>query len=470
MKLRILLALSAFAAILSSVPAYAVTPASGYCGDGGYEKTVSWSVDADGVLTLSGQWTESAKGFVGYMKNFLREPYGPWSKDIVKIVFKKGIRRVGSSAFRGCSKVKEVVFEDQYNPITFSYDIFYGCESLETFTFPEKTDGISTGMFEKCISLKSVDLYPGIKFIPQRFFNECSSFGPEFIVPETCTGIGLSAFELCSGLKKVVINDACESIDAYGFRACYDLADITIGKSVAKFGEGAFWNTAYYSQRDIVIRDMATFVQAKFGTSDVAGYWPTSSPTCYYSKLYLEDKDHPITHLNIPEGVTIIRSSHALFYIPEVKSITLPTTMKTLNGQALNSSDKTWDFIECWAATPPDVEDSSFVTSYAYKYTKLYVPTGSLSAYKNHKYWGKFQNIEEKNISEGVESVGFDTPDVYAANGQIIVSGANAGAQIDVYSIDGKHVYTGQETAINTPAHGIYIVRVAGKTVKLAVK
>lgn len=128
MKLRNLLAVSALAAMLSSAPAYAVTPASGYCGEGGgSENTVSWSVDADGVLTLSGQWTEDSKNFEGYMRNFLREPYGPWSKDIVKIVIKKGVRRIGSSAFRGCTKVKEVVFEDKDSPInsamTFSIDV-----------------------------------------------------------------------------------------------------------------------------------------------------------------------------------------------------------------------------------------------------------------------------------------------------------------------------------------------------------
>ena len=75
MKLRTLLAVSALAAMLSSVPAYAVTPASGYCGEGGgSENTVSWSVDANGVLTISGEWTPSSTGFVGYMQNFLREP------------------------------------------------------------------------------------------------------------------------------------------------------------------------------------------------------------------------------------------------------------------------------------------------------------------------------------------------------------------------------------------------------------
>ena len=285
MKLRTLLAVSALAAMLSSVPAYA---ASGYCGTIGYEKTVSWSVDAKGVLTLSGTWTSSSTGSVGHMERYTNAPYGgPWGKDIVKIVFKKGVRSVGAYAFRGCSKVKEVVFESQYNPIDFQYGAFYGCESLESFTFPDNTKYVSTQMFEKCYSLKSVKLFPGIKWIPQRFFKDCSSLGPEFILPETNTSIGLMAFELCSSLKKVVINDACEDIDNLAFRACYDLADITIGKSVAEFGEGAFWNTAYRSQRDIVIRDMATFVQAKFKTSETAGYWPTSSPTCYYSKIYI---------------------------------------------------------------------------------------------------------------------------------------------------------------------------------------
>lgn len=114
----------------------------------------------------------------------------------------KGVRSVGAYAFRGCSKVKEVVFENNYNPIKFNYGAFYGCESLESFTFPDKTDYVSTQMFEKCYSLKSVKLFPSIKWIPQRFFKDCSSLGPEFILPETNTSIGLMAFELCSSLKR----------------------------------------------------------------------------------------------------------------------------------------------------------------------------------------------------------------------------------------------------------------------------
>ena len=109
------------------------------------------------------------------------------------------------------------------------------------------------------------------------------------------------------------------------------------------------------------------------------------------------------------------------------------------------------------------------MTTDTYNRSTLYVPTGSVSAYKNHKNWGRFKNIVGKNRSEGVEDITDNDTKVYAANGQIIVVGAKAGTMVDVYSIDGKHVYTGEETVIDAPARGIYIVRVAGKTTKLAV-
>lgn len=109
------------------------------------------------------------------------------------------------------------------------------------------------------------------------------------------------------------------------------------------------------------------------------------------------------------------------------------------------------------------------MTTATYNRSTLYVPIGSVSAYKNHKNWGRFKNIVGKYRYEDVEDVTDNEAKVYAANGQIIVVGAMAGTMVDVYSIDGKHVYTGEETAIDAPTRGIYIVRVAGMTTKLAV-
>ncbi len=67
-----------------------------------------------------------------------------------------------------------------------------------------------------------------------------------------------------------------------------------------------------------------------------------------------------------------------------------------------------------------------------------------------------------------VESVSAETAVVSAKNGRIVVFGDAAGEEKRVYGADGRLVYSGTDTAISVPARGIYIVRVAGQTFKVA--
>ena len=53
---------------------------------------------------------------------------------------------------------------------------------------------------------------------------------------------------------------------------------------------------------------------------------------------------------------------------------------------------------------------------------------------------------------------------VYSSGSSIIVKGSD----VEVYNLSGQLVYGGTETTINVPAKGIYIVRVAGQTFKVA--
>ena len=94
-----------------------------------------------------------------------------------------------------------------------------------------------------------------------------------------------------------------------------------------------------------------------------------------------------------------------------------------------------------------------------------------MSKYKSHKIWGQFKSIEEKDITEGVEIIDKEDPiKVYVDGGQIIVDGADEGTAMQVYSLDGKCVYGGAVEAVNAPSAGVYIVRVAGKAIKVMVK
>ena len=50
------------------------------------------------------------------------------------------------------------------------------------------------------------------------------------------------------------------------------------------------------------------------------------------------------------------------------------------------------------------------------------------------------------------------------------MDGADEDTTMQVYSLDGKCVYGGALAAVNAPSAGVYIVRVAGKAIKVMVK
>lgn len=96
----------------------------------------------------------------------------------------------------------------------------------------------------------------------------------------------------------------------------------------------------------------------------------------------------------------------------------------------------------------------------------LNVPVGSLEAYKSADGWKRFKNIQEKDFG-GVDGVEDDDVSVTAKGGNIEIGGAD-NTQVEVYNLSGQHVYSGTDTTVGGLAHGIYIVRVAGQTFKVA--
>ncbi len=96
----------------------------------------------------------------------------------------------------------------------------------------------------------------------------------------------------------------------------------------------------------------------------------------------------------------------------------------------------------------------------------LNVPVGSLEAYKSADGWKRFKNIQEKDFG-GVDGVEDDDVSVTAKGGNIEIGGAD-NTQVEVYNLSGQLVYSGTDTTVGGLAHGIYIVRVAGQTFKVA--
>ena len=122
--------------------------------------------------------------------------------------------------------------------------------------------------------------------------------------------------------------------------------------------------------------------------------------------------------------------------------------------------------IKSLAAAPPTSER---FTNPQYMNVKVSVPFGSLSSYKEDIVWRNFWNLQEDE-GTGVNHVeANERQSIKTENGHIIVE--NAQGHVRVYDMAGHLVKStqtdGGRVEISTPQHGMYIVKVGGKSVKV---
>jgi hypothetical protein len=157
------------------------------------------------------------------------------------------------------------------------------------------------------------------------------------ILPSTITTIEDDAFHECPRLASINIPEGVKSIGSCAFAGASALTEIAIPQSVTTIGENAFAATGLHS-------------------------------------------------IIIPEGVAVIE--YATFYnCKSLNSIVLPSTITSIG-------DRTFDYcyelkeIHCKATTPPTLEMFSLLSNIPGR--KIYVPQGSVEAYKTAENWSDF--------------------------------------------------------------------------------
>ena len=146
--------------------------ASGKCGDG-----ISWSLDENGVLWLSGE---------GKMDDYESADVSPWAKKrgrIVEVNFENGITTVGGYAFRNCSRLQKV-------------------------TLPSSLQSIKQSAFNHCAELTSIEIPEGTETIDEFAFASCEALA-DVTIPESMKTIKRYAFRGCNKLRKVKTNSDC---------------------------------------------------------------------------------------------------------------------------------------------------------------------------------------------------------------------------------------------------------------------
>ncbi len=202
---------------------------SGSCGT-----NVNYSLDSDGVLTISG---------TGEMND---DDYSsvPWysNQDTIKtVIIEKGVASIGDYAFCGCRSLTSVTIPDSVMSIgSFS---FLDCHSLTSVTIPNSVTNIGESAFDNCTSLTSVEFCDNsqLKSIGISAFINCRALKSiNFGENNQLIDIGYRAFANCQSLVSITIPDNVRQIKYWTFMNCFSLASVTFGDSVTYIGGAAF--------------------------------------------------------------------------------------------------------------------------------------------------------------------------------------------------------------------------------------
>ncbi len=267
------------------------------------------------------------------------------------------------------------------------------------------------------------------------------------VIGEGITKVGNFNFYNCRNIKTVSFPSTLTAIERGAFQHCSSLENIWIPKSVTSISPSSF--TGCYSAKLIYVE------------TDNAVY--DSRNNC---NAIIKTADNELVSgcsvTVIPNTVTSIGGA-AFAHCSTLTKITIPGSVTQIKGSAFRLSALKELNVE---ATEPPVCDPLSFNGVEVAKCKLYVPIGSIEKYKTADIWKDFiilagvDDITADDSGVAVRTVGRD----------ITISGAPDDALVEVYNTAGMTVYSGTAKTIAAPASGLYIVRVAGTTHKVAVK
>lgn len=176
-----------------------------------------------------------------------------------KVTLKNGVRSIGEDAFRDCSSLEGVIFENTVLE-KISDGAFWGCSALSSIALPdsvteiernaffetglrniqlpEKLTLIGGGAFCNCKNLKQVQLPPQLKELGEGAFFNCENL-TQIQLPAQLNKLGTDAFRNCTSLDKIDIPAGLTQIEPDTF-CNTGLTSVTLHEGLTKIEDGAF--------------------------------------------------------------------------------------------------------------------------------------------------------------------------------------------------------------------------------------
>lgn len=265
-------------------------PVSGTCGE-----NVTWTLNGDGLLTISG--IGAITDFKFY--NGSSSPFYSMRRDIRTVIIQEGVTYIGDATFWQCYCLTKITIPSSVTRI--GDCAFYACSSLTNISLPDSITSIGFNAFYNCSQLTSMIIPKNVVSIGDTAFMECSNLkeitvetenttyasedgvlfnkektelivcpekkkGKEgkYKIPNTVTNIKDCAFVSCVELSDIEIPDNVKTIGKSAFASCRSLTDAVIPNSVMSIGESAFYRCT--SLVSVVFSDNITEIER--GTFD----------------------------------------------------------------------------------------------------------------------------------------------------------------------------------------------------------
>ena len=281
------------------------------------DSSFSWTLDADGLLTISGS---------GPMPG--EKPWGS-SAYITKIVLEEGITQLPNDAFNGCATVTEVTLPSTLTAIGNS--AFTNCDALASINLPVGLQTIGDSAFRWCNALREITL-PGTV---TNFTNAFLQSGLERVtIQEGVTAISSDAFANCGQLEEVKLPSTITSIGEEAFLKCSSLTSISLPDTVTSIGAGAFNEsglTSFTIPEGLTSLSNSVLANTKITSISIPSHIKTIGDSAFRGCTQMET-------LTIAEGVTSI-GANAFERCEMITEIVVPDSVTSLGGYAFKGCE-----------------------------------------------------------------------------------------------------------------------------------
>ena len=393
---------------------------------------------------------------------------------LTSITLPKSLTSIGDYAFYGCTLLREVRNYAIVPPVCGS-DCFYHIDkncilyipkgALDTYKNAKEwqsflciaevenasgviaenfeVDGISyhlTSLAELAVEVVAGNVeYSGDLSIPATVTYDGITY--------RVTSIGNSTFRNCTNLTSITLPEGVISIAGnYAFAWCSNLVSISLPQSLSSIGSQTFKNCS-----------LLTSIIIPGGVTDIGSSTFSDCST--------------LASVSLSQNMTSIKT-RVFYRCSSLSSIVIPKGITSIGNSTFEGCSSLQE-IYCQVIIPPTCGSDCFLDVDKTTCT-LYVPKGTLDAYKAADEWKDFVNIVEEEYT-GIEEVGADSAGqavITACGNGIVVENLPAGTAVTVYTLSGTVVYegvaSGSRTELTLPAGHLYLVKCGSTVTKVA--